>query len=144
MDRANLHDGQKLLIYLGKILILVLEGQRRELSGSFSVISNQVSNYSNKRRMGRELDDKIQQEDLKLILNLQCGSQEKVLETVFIGDSVTDGVCLPDFSSLQNELSLSSSSDTSTSSSSSLFLGSHVILFSFFNLRLALANQVLT
>ena len=56
----------------------------------------------------------------------------------------TDGVCLPDFSSLQNELSLSSSSDTSTSSSSSLFLGSQVILFSFFSLLLALANQVLT
>ena len=48
------------------------------------------------------------------------------------------------FSSLMNELSPSSSSDTSTSSSCKPFFGSQVILFSFFNRLLALANQQLT
>ena len=49
------------------------------------------------------------------------------------------------FSSLVKELSpSSSSSDTSTSSSCKPFFGSHVILFSFFSLLLALANQQLT
>ena len=48
-------------------------------------------------------------------------------------------------SSLVKELSpSSSSSDTSTSSSCRPFFGSQVILFSFFNLLLALANQQLT
>ena len=47
-------------------------------------------------------------------------------------------------SSLVKELSPSSSSDTSTSSSCKPFFGSQVILFSFFNRLLALANQQLT
>ena len=47
-------------------------------------------------------------------------------------------------SSLVKELSPSSSSETSTSSSCKPFFGSQVILFSFFNRLLALANQQLT
>ena len=48
-----------------------------------------------------------------------------------------------DFSSLK-EVSFSSSSETSTSSSLRPFLGSQVILFSFFSRRRAFANQQLT
>ena len=103
----------------------------------------------------------------RFILSAPLGCQSRVLETVVWAiiplEKYTAGLWeawlptslliaklvafLPNafgFSSRVKELSPSSSSDTSTSSSLRPFFGSQVILFSFFNLLLAFANQQLT